>query len=263
MVDYLNGEDDLTGYELLEEGRYEEAVDFFKDALDLHPYSADVYAGLGHAYGELGEYAQASRAFQEGLKLSPCDEDIWLGLAMCFLKLNRLKDADICLDRLSLRLENDVEASLSLAFSFYQIERPEEAVSYCENVLAREPDNAEALALKSVCLQEVEGTTREVRSCMHRALLLEPARWDWMEYYANLIYEEEEYEEAFLCFDKIPLNEIRTTDSFERLIKLLKRFRKDQTKIQMCKRMVRKVEEFDSLEFFLNSLQEEVPSYED
>ena len=197
MVDYLFGEDDRTGYELLEEGRYEEAVDFFKDALDLHPYSSEIYAGLGHAYGEMGEYVQASRAFQEGLSLSPCDEDIWLGLAMCFLKLNRLKDADACLERLSHRLENDGEASLSLAFSFYQIEKPEEAVCYCGNVLAREPDNAEALALKSVCLQEVEGTTREVRRCMHRALLLEPERWDWMEYYANLIYEEEEY--IFLC----------------------------------------------------------------
>jgi len=263
MVDYLFGEDDRTGYELLEEGRYEEAVDFFKDALDLHPYSSEIYAGLGHAYGEMGEYVQASRAFQEGLSLSPCDEDIWLGLAMCFLKLNRLKDADACLERLSHRLENDGEASLSLAFSFYQIEKPEEAVCYCGNVLAREPDNAEALALKSVCLQEVEGTTREVRRCMHRALLLEPERWDWMEYYANLIYEEEEYEDAFLCFDKIPLDEIRTADSLERLIRLLKEFRKDNSKIKECKRLVREVEEFDSFEFFLNSLQEEVPSYED
>jgi len=263
MVDYLNSEDDRTGYELLEEGRFEEAVDFFKSARELHPYSSEVFSGLGHAYGEMGEYVLASRAFQEGLALSPCDEDIWLGLAMCFLKMNRLKDADICLDHLSFRLENDVEASLSLAFSFYQIEKPEEAVRYCENVLTREPDNSEALALKSVCLQEVEGTTREVRRCMHRALLLEPTRWDWMEYYANLIYEEEEYQQAFLCFDKIPLEEIRTADSFERLIKLLKKFRKDPAKIKECKRLAREVEEFDSLDFFLNSLQEEVPSYED
>ena len=263
MVEYLSSEDDRTGYELLEEGRFEEAAHFFKSALDLRPYSSEVYAGLGHAYGEMGEYVLASRSFQEGLTLSPCDEEMWLGLAMCFLKMNRLKDADSCLDRLSFRIENDPEASLSLAFAYYQIEKPEEAVGYCRNVLAHEPDNAEALALKSVCLQEVEGTTPEVRRCMHRALLLEPTRWDWMEYYANLIYEEEEYEDAFLCFDRIPLDEIRTADSFERLIKLLKKFSKDSAKIKECKCLAREVEEFDSLEFFLNSLQEEVPSYED
>ena len=258
MPDYLNSDDyDRRGFEFLENGRFEEAIEVFREAIRLYPYSADLHSGLGHAYGELGEYVMASRSFQQGLYYSPCDEDMWLGLGLCYLKLNRIEDAESCIGHAEERVRSDPETCLSLAFAYYQAEMPEEAAPCCSRALEFEPDNAEALALLGVCLQETDGDLEEIHRCMATAIEFEPERWDWAEYYANFLYEEKNRYLAFQYFDRIPLDEMRIPDSFKRLYKLLKRYRKDSRKMRECRRCAAEAVKQDSLDFFLESLQEE------
>jgi len=264
MVDYTNSDDfDRKGFELLEDGQLEEAIAVFKEAIDLYPYSADIYAGLGHAYMEMGEYVQAARAYQQGLRYSPCDEDMWFGCGLCLLRMNRLEDAESCFDRLTDRLRRDPEANLSVAFGYYELERPEIALDYFRAASDLEEDNAEALALLAICIQETQGVTEEVHECMTRALDIAPERWDWMEYYANLLYEENDRYLAFQYFDQIPLEEMRIPDSFKRLVKLLKKYRKDADKIEQCKLWESGASKKDSLDCFLESLQEDYDLVDD
>jgi tetratricopeptide (TPR) repeat protein len=262
MVDYPNSDEyDRKGFELLEEGQYEEAVAVFKEALALYPYNGDIHAGLGHAFLEMGEFVQAARTYRQGLSYSPGDEDMWLGLGICLLKLNRLKDTEACFEKVTDRLGRDPDANLSLAFAYYQAEHPEIAAGYCRRATDLEEDNAEALALLAVCIQETVGVTDEVHECMKRALEIDPERWDWMEYYANLLYEESDRNTAFQYFDRIPLEEMRIPDSFRRLVKLLKKYRRDPQKIRQCKQWEAEAARTESFECFLDSLQE--GTYED
>jgi len=257
MVDYPNSDEyDRKGFELLEEGQYEEAVAVFKEASALFPYNGDIYAGLGHSYLEMGEFVHAARTYRQGLSYSPEDEDMWLGLGLCLLKLNRLKDAQACFSKVTDRLEQDPDANLSLAFAYYQAEHPDTASGYCRKAIDLEDNNAEALALLAVCVRETEGVTDEVHECMRSALAIDPERWDWMEYYANLLYEESDRDAAFQYFDQIPLEEMRIPDSFRRLGKLLKRYRRDPQKMKQCKQWEAEAARSESYDSFLDSLQE-------
>lgn len=257
MLDYSSNEDfDRKGFGLLEDGQFEEAVAVFKEAVEIFPFSAELFSGLGQAYGELGEYVLAARAFQNGLRYSPLDEEMWFGLGLCFLKMNRLSDAGASFEHVEHSLLKDPEALLHLAFAYYQIELPEEAAEYCRRALDLEANNAEALALFAICLHELGEAEEEIHNCMLSAIELEPFRWEWVEFYANLLYEEGEREESFHYFDEIPVTEFRSPDSLKRLIKLLRKYRKDPEKIRECKQRASEVADGDSFESFLYSLQE-------
>lgn len=257
MVDYLSSDEfDRRGYELLERGKFEEAVDYFKDALELCPYNADLYAGLGQAYGELGEYVFAARAFSEGLKLSPNDDEMLLGLGLCYLKLNRLKDARSCFEHVEDRSMRDPEVLFNLALGYFQVECPDDAVEYCQKALEMEPDHADCLALLAICYHETGEEPELVFSHLERAIELDPTRWEWIEICANLYYLEGMYRKAFEYYQKIPINFMRNPESLRQFARLLKRYRGDPKKIRECKRRAREAAKSETFEGFLSSLQE-------
>lgn len=264
MVQYKNSEDyERRGFELLESGRLQEAAALFRQATELFPFTGEFYSGLGQAYSEMGEYFLAARAFQKGLTYSPCDEEMWFGLGMCLLQLNRLQEAESCFERIEDRIHEDPDVLMQLAFAYYHIDCPEEAVSYCQEILERQPDHPEALAMLGVCLEETEQAPEEARQNLSRAIELQPERWDWVEYYANLLYEDGDCVKAFHYMDKIPLSSIRNQDSLKRLIKLLKKFRQDPQKIQNCRQRASEIAESENFEKFLFSLQDAQGPVED
>ena len=56
------------GVELLEEGKYEEAVGKFEEAIEKGKNEADAYRGIGIARWELEDYEGALSAFQSALE---------------------------------------------------------------------------------------------------------------------------------------------------------------------------------------------------
>ncbi|MBI2193105.1 MAG: tetratricopeptide repeat protein [Planctomycetes bacterium] len=252
-----SGDYERKGFELLEEGRLEEAQSLFREALRLFPFSAELYSGLGQAYSEMGEYFLASRAFHQGLILSPGDEEMWFGCGLCLIQVNRLSQAQACFRRIEERLRNDPEALMQMALTYYDVDCLEETIQICRQVLAGQPEHAEALAMLGICLQETSQSPEEAHRNLRRAIELEPERWDWVEYYANILYEGGDRLNAFNYFDQIPLAAIRNQDSVQRLIQLLKKFRKDPDKVQSLKRRASEVARSNNFDLFLESLQEE------
>jgi hypothetical protein len=60
-----------TGYRLLDKGRVEEAIRFFRWNAENFPDSANVYDSLGEAYMKAGDMASASRNYEKALRLDP------------------------------------------------------------------------------------------------------------------------------------------------------------------------------------------------
>lgn len=56
---------------MLAKGRYEEATDSFRMAIELDPGSAESWFGMGLSYKALGNYTMAVDCFDEALRLNP------------------------------------------------------------------------------------------------------------------------------------------------------------------------------------------------
>ncbi|MFH2055998.1 MAG: tetratricopeptide repeat protein, partial [bacterium] len=81
------------GRALLDEGRYEEAVELLRLAMADDPEKVEVWRELGMAYFHLGEYEQASQAFKQVALLDPTDERTVLYRGMIHEELGELAQA--------------------------------------------------------------------------------------------------------------------------------------------------------------------------
>lgn len=59
------------GFELLREGRFDEAIALFHDAIRLDPRFAEAHINLGAAYFELGRHGEAAQALRNAVRLRP------------------------------------------------------------------------------------------------------------------------------------------------------------------------------------------------
>ena len=79
--------------ELMQVGRYHEAVEQFDRVIDLLPQDPTAYVSKAHALKTLGEQAQAVDAYRRALKINPNHGEAWYSLAN--LKTVKFDDDDI------------------------------------------------------------------------------------------------------------------------------------------------------------------------
>ena len=69
---------------MVAQGRYEEAVDLYLEAIRLYPGFKEAYNNMGVAYTLLGDTASAMRAFRQAIKIDSLYIDPFLNLASCY-----------------------------------------------------------------------------------------------------------------------------------------------------------------------------------
>lgn len=75
-------------------GRQEEAIVFFKKAINFNPFPPSIYLrNLGSAYRMSGRYEEAIVEYRKSLQKSSDDLFTHLGLAICYVSLGREEEA--------------------------------------------------------------------------------------------------------------------------------------------------------------------------
>jgi hypothetical protein len=87
--DYVN-----EGKVLSEEGRLEEAVSKFNEAIRLDPQYARAYYNRGNAYGDLGQYQRAVEDYTEAISLDPQFAKAYYNRAGAYTVLGRDQEAE-------------------------------------------------------------------------------------------------------------------------------------------------------------------------
>jgi protein O-mannosyl-transferase len=77
----------------LREGHREQAIAFFKKALDIDPNSSDAFDALGSLYFPSGDYATAASYFEKAVAKNPQDLGGRFYLGTCDMKLGKFREA--------------------------------------------------------------------------------------------------------------------------------------------------------------------------
>lgn len=92
--------------DLYRRGMFEEAVDEYRQALELNPHYADIRNHLGLALAALNRYEEALDEFDRALQTNPRFVDAWLNRGNALRELGRIAEAEDAYRRV-LQLEPD------------------------------------------------------------------------------------------------------------------------------------------------------------
>ncbi len=93
LVDVIYTSDIGLGQIALNQGRQQEALDYFHQAVRLMPNNAFAYSVLGSFYFPQGDYARAAEYFQQAVKVNPMDTAARFYLGTCWMKMGKPAEA--------------------------------------------------------------------------------------------------------------------------------------------------------------------------
>jgi tetratricopeptide (TPR) repeat protein len=190
-------------------GRLDEAIEAFKESIEIDPYNAKAYYQLGRVYADRGQVEESKKMVDEAVRLNPnyrpfadftlgvayvnrgdseiaakhfqkaLDADPEFGLAaynlgQCLAELDRYDEAEKAFTRAQYLCRDDTEALSGLAQGLVRIHRYEKGIRLAEEVLRTDPDNVRAMFTIGVAL-ESQGKTDEALIHFQRALRYMPS----------------------------------------------------------------------------------------
>jgi tetratricopeptide (TPR) repeat protein len=166
------------GFKFFLNGQYQEALRFYREAVERHPRDADAWNGLGGCYAGLERPEEALAAFTKSVELRPDDPNARFELGGYYHKMGRTEEALATLEAVvaqypdyapghfaiglmynelkvwpqardayleTLRIAPGfIPARLALARGYGRAGRHDEALAAYRRVLAEKPDNAVA-----------------------------------------------------------------------------------------------------------------------
>lgn len=117
-------------YELINEGKVEEALQALFDNIEADPEVVENYINAGIIIAEAGETEQAERFFQRALTIDPQNGPVYYNLANVYYNVGRYNEA-IKLYQQALQYEvHQVDTNYMIGMTFNQLEAFKEALPF-------------------------------------------------------------------------------------------------------------------------------------
>ncbi len=162
---------------LLMEGKFEEAIPHFREAVRITPLLVDGHNNLGVALGGLGRFDEASAEYRKELEIRPFSAETRFNLASALMTLGRIDEAIAEFEetlRIAPRL-GDAHSKLGAALGTRG--RFAEAERHFREVLAIDPGSAGAHFNLGVALVN-QGCVEEGVAEYHESLRLDPEQFN-------------------------------------------------------------------------------------
>ncbi len=177
--------DYFVGNALVNEGRVDEAIEYYQKALALEPESAAFHAGLGSAYYRTKGLDEAAiLQYQKALAIDPDYAGAHNNLGYGLLQSGRVNEAITHFQRALVIRPDFAEAHNNLGNGLLQTGRVNEAIAHFQRALELKPDYAEAHNNLGCSLFQA-GRVNEAIAHFQRALAIKP---DYAEARKNLDY---------------------------------------------------------------------------
>lgn len=141
-----------SGKRALDEGRLDDAVNYFSAAVRLKPNYGVAWVAHGHALQKNGDLDGALRSFAEALVIDARNEDAWMSLAATLHRLGRIKEEIDAYDELLKVNPRNIDAWINKGAALHDRKRYGEAAACYDEVLRWRPEHAAAWNNKGAAL---------------------------------------------------------------------------------------------------------------
>ncbi|MDN8588842.1 tetratricopeptide repeat protein [Paenibacillus sp. 11B] len=194
------------GEELYEEGNYNEALVYFKKALNENIDIQDTMNYMGRCLTELKEYNAAIEVYDRAIRLFPTWERLYFNKGYVYLQLGNTEDALIFCKRAVMINSKSEDALYYLALCYQKKEEYKKAIEYYQKSLALNTNQEEAHINLGLIFHEL-GNNQEALDEFQWALQIDPSSTNAMYNKALVLKHMEKKEEAIIDFKKILISE--------------------------------------------------------
>ena len=149
---------------------------------------------------EYKRYDAALKYFDEALDIEPQNETAWCGKALTYVQLGQKEEAIKCLDIMLEKSSNNGRLSV-VAFAYSSLEQYNKSIIACDKILDNDPKNDDVWRFKGCNLDEI-GNYEEAIECFDNSLSINPNNANTWVFKGNSLYSIGKYEEAIECYNK-------------------------------------------------------------
>jgi len=182
-------------------GQFEEAVTILNNILKEDPTISDGFFALGNVYFKARKFAEALNAFKNSLDLKPDDSFAVINIANCYAALNQLDQAEkFILEQVNRGFEDP--QFYHVLGSLYALRKNyDQALPYFEKCLAQNPRSASAHnAIAAICLDRNDLTCAE--NHLSAALAINPTLLNLRYNLAQLREKQNRLDEAISLYQQ-------------------------------------------------------------
>jgi tetratricopeptide (TPR) repeat protein len=219
---------------------YADAVRCYQKALQLKPDFVEAHFNLGNTYLDQSKFERAIFHYQGALALNPAYAEAYFNLGIVLLELGRF-DVAIAAFRNTLTLKpHNAEALYNMGIAFQAQSKLEEAIASYQKAVLLKPDFPHAYNNMGNACQDL-GDTRKAIVCFQKALQLEP---DYVEGHYNLgksYHVQNRYADAISCYHKA----LQIAPGFDRACNNLAKTYQDMRRLENAAHFYRKALELN------------------
>ena len=157
MYDYNTTEayfnNGLTSYY---EGKYEEAIQWYDEVLDIDPTREDALYNKGLAFYYLNQFENAIIWFEKAIKINPSDLDAILNMGLSFANLGKYDEAIMLYDEVLQKDKTSVKALNNKGNIFFELGEYDKAIMLYDEALSVDPNFELAIKNKELALEKIE-----------------------------------------------------------------------------------------------------------
>ena len=181
---------------LYNQGRYEEALDAARVAVEQRPGYFRTHVSLSEILIALGRYEEALAAYRVAVAQRPDNAELHINLSAILSELGRYGEVETHLRRAIVLDPQAKIAHFNLSDALYNQGRYEEALDAIHIAIEQAPDFLEAHINLSAILNAL-GRSDEAETHLRRAIELNPQNVDLVWRLAEILMPQGRYEEAF------------------------------------------------------------------
>jgi tetratricopeptide (TPR) repeat protein len=171
-----------VAYCLMEEGKYDEAINRIQSALQLKPHYAEALNNLGFSYTKLDRWPEAIEAYKLAIKIKPSFANAQYNLGFAYLHLGRTDEAIDAFKQAINCMPDYAEAYFYLGLIHLRLDSAADAVKDFEQAVKIKPDFAQVYYYLGTAYKKLSRTNDEMQAYF-QAIKIKP---DYAEAYNNL-----------------------------------------------------------------------------
>jgi len=188
------------GVALYNEGKYDEAIQAYDEAIRLDPEMAMAWYNKGNALYVLGKYDEAIQAYDEAIRLDSEFASAWNNKGVALISQGKYDEAIQACNE-AIRLDNEFASAWNnKGFALISQGKYDEAIQACDEAIRLDNESAFAWNNKGNALYGLGKYDEAIQACDEAIRLDNESAFAWNNK-GNDLYGLGKYDEALKCFE--------------------------------------------------------------